>query len=121
MMRVNQNKKNSRLRRAIKTRKRIGESNSHRLSVYRSARHIYVQLLTSNGDKVITTISTNQKKLKKKIKSNNITSSKMIGKIMADFIKKEKIKKVAFDRSGYKYHGKIKALADSIRENGVKI
>jgi large subunit ribosomal protein L18 len=45
----------------------------------------------------------------------------MIGKIMADFIKKEKIKKVAFDRSGYKYHGKIKALADSIRENGVKI
>ena len=121
MMRVNQDRKNSRLRRALKTRKRIGESNSHRLSVYRSARHIYVQLLTSNGDKVITTISTNQKKLKKKIKSNNITSSKMIGKIMADFIKKEKIKKVAFDRSGYKYHGKIKALADSIRENGVKI
>ncbi|MFL2559779.1 MAG: 50S ribosomal protein L18 [Gammaproteobacteria bacterium] len=120
-MRVNQDRKNSRLRRALKTRKRIGESNSHRLSVYRSARHIYVQLLTSNGDKVITTISTNQKKLKKKIKSNNITSSKMIGKIMADFIKKEKIKKVAFDRSGYKYHGKIKALADSIRENGVKI
>ena len=97
MMRVNQDRKSSRLRRALKTRKRISESNSHRLSVYRSARHIYVQLLTSNGDKVITTISTNQKKLKKKIK------------------------KVAFDRSGYKYHGKIKALADSIRENGVKI
>ena len=121
MMRVNQDRKNSRLRRALKTRKRISESNSHRLSVYRSARHIYVQLLTSNGDKVITTISTNQKKLKKKFKSNNIASSKIIGKIMADFIKKEKIKKVAFDRSGYKYHGKIKALADSIRENGVKI
>ena len=53
--------------------------------------------------------------------SGHIESSKMIGKIMADYIKKEKIGKIAFDRSGYRYHGKIKALADSMRENGVKI
>ena len=55
------------------------------------------------------------------INSNSIESSKVIGKLMADFIKKQKIENVAFDRSGYKYHGKIKALADSMRENGVKI
>ena len=58
---------------------------------------------------------------KKKINSNSIESSKVIGKLMAYFIKKQKIKNIAFDRSGYKYHGKIKALADSMRENGVKI
>lgn len=121
MIHASQDRKNSRLRRARKTRMRIGESNAHRLSVYRSVKHIYVSLLSSNGDKVITTISTTQKDIKKKTKSNNIESSKLIGKLMADFIKKEKIEKVAFDRSGYKYHGKIKALADSIRENGVKI
>ena len=55
------------------------------------------------------------------MKSNNVEGSKLIGKIVADFLKKEKIDKIAFDRSGYKYHGKIKALAESIRENGVNI
>ena len=121
MIRVNQDKKNSRLRRARKSRMRISESSTYRLSVYRSVKHIYQQLLNSNGCKVITTISTNQKDVRKKATSNNIESSKIIGKLMADYIKKEKIEKVAFDRSGYKYHGKIKALAESIRENGVKI
>ena len=121
MIRINKNSKDSRLRRARKSRARISLSSEYRLSVYRSVKHIYVQLLTSNGSKVLTTISTNQKDLKGKIKSNNIESSKMIGKLMADYIKKEKIGKIAFDRSGYRYHGKIKALADSMRENGVKI
>ena len=121
MIRVNQDKKNSRLRRARKSRMRISESSTYRLSVYRSVKHIYLQLLNSNGSKVITSISTNQKDVRKKATSNNIESSKIIGKLMADYIKKEKIEKVAFDRSGYKYHGKIKALAESIRENGVKI
>ena len=121
MIRVNKNSRDSRLRRARKSRARISVSSEYRLSVYRSVKHIYVQLLTSNGSKVLTTISTNQKDLKGKIKSNNMESSKMIGKLMADDIKKEKIGKIAFDRSGYRYHGKIKALADSMRENGVKI
>ena len=121
MIRVNRDRKNSRLRRARKTRMRISESNSYRLSVYRSIKHIYLQLLNSNGSKVLTTISTNQKDVRKKATSNNIESSKIIGELMAKYIKKEKIEKVAFDRSGYKYHGKIKALADYIRENGVKI
>ena len=112
-------KKAARLRRAKKTRDLICESGSHRLSVYKSINHIYVQVLTPNGDKVITTISTNQKNTK--TKSNNIENSKIIGKLVAEFIKKEKITKIAFDRSGYKYHGKIRAIAESIRENGVKI
>ena len=122
MIRIIKDRKNSRLRRARKARARISETSAHRLSVYRSIKHIYIQLLTGNGNKVITTISTNQKSMKKKkINSNSIESSKVIGKLMADFLKKQKIENVAFDRSGYKYHGKIKALADSMRENGVKI
>ncbi len=121
MIRINKDRKNSRLRRARKARARISETSAHRLSVYRSVKHIYIQLLTGNGNKVITTISTNQKSMKKKINSNNIESSKLIGKLMAEYLKKQKIENVAFDRSGYKYHGKIKALADSMRENGVNI
>jgi len=121
MIGKNGNKKIARLRRAKKSRQRIYESGSHRLSVFKSLNHIYVQVITPNGDKVIKTISSNQKNLKTKIKSNNIEGSKMIGKVVAEFLKKEKINKIAFDRSGYKYHGKIKALAESIRENGVNI
>ena len=116
-----QNKKVARLRRAKKSRQRICESGSHRLSVFKSLNHLYVQVITPNGDRVIKTISSNQKSLKTKVKSNNVEGSKVIGKIVADFLKKEKIDKIAFDRSGYKYHGKIKALAESIRENGVNI
>ena len=79
MIRVNRDRKNSRLRRARKTRMRISESNSYRLSVYRSIKHIYLQLLNSNGSKVLTTISTNQKDVRKKATSNNMESSKIIG------------------------------------------
>ena len=121
MIRVTKGKKDSRLKRAIKSRKKISETVSHRISVFRSGRHIYAQLSTSNGEKVITVISTNKKTLRKKCTSNSIENSKIIGKEMAEFIKKQKITKVAFDRSGYKYHGKVKALAEAIRENGVKI
>tara|TARA_B100000287_G_C20161285_1_gene594291 strand:- start:207 stop:563 length:357 start_codon:yes stop_codon:yes gene_type:complete len=118
---MNNNKKLSRLRRATKTRQRIALTNNHRLSVFKSVNHIYIQLLTPNGDQVITTISSNQKEFKKKQKANNIEICKVLGKKMADYIKKKKINKVAFDRSGYKFHGRVKALADTIRENGVKI
>ncbi len=121
MIKASKNKKDSRLKRAVKSRKRISETVSHRVSVFRSGKHIYAQLSTSNGEKVITIISTNKKNLRKKCSSNNVENSKIIGKEMAEFIKKQKITKVAFDRSGYKYHGKIKALADAIRENGVEI
>ena len=76
------NKKNSRIKRARKSRAKIADSAIHRVSVYKSLQHIYLQLGTANGDKILTTISTNQKKIKNKFKSNNIESSKAIGKLM---------------------------------------
>ena len=113
------NKNEQRLRRATKTRSKIADSGNHRISIHRSIQHMYLQLITPNGDKVITTISTNQKD--NKIKANNIKSATEIGVRMADYIKKAKITKVAFDRSGYRYHGRVKAVAEALRDKGVKI
>ena len=113
------NRNEQRLRRATKTRSKIANSGNHRISVHRSIQHMYLQLISPNGDKVITTISTNQKD--NKIKANNIKSAKEIGVRMAEYIKKAKISKVAFDRSGYRYHGRVKAVAEALRDKGVKI
>ena len=113
------NKNSQRLRRATKTRLKISDSGNHRISVHRSIQHLYLQLISPTGDRVITTISTNQKD--NKLRTNNIESAKGIGAKMADYIKKAKISNVAFDRSGYRYHGRVKAVAEALRENGVKI
>ncbi len=113
------NRNEQRLRRATKTRSKIANSGNHRISVHRSIQHMYLQLISPNGDKVITTISTNQKD--NKIKANNIKSATDIGVKMADYIKKAKITNVAFDRSGYRYHGRVKAVAEALRDKGVKI
>ena len=113
------NKNEQRLRRAAKTRSKISDSGNHRISIHRSIQHMYLQLITPNGDKVVTTISTNQKD--NKIKANNIKSAVEIGVRMAEYIKKAKITKVAFDRSGYRYHGRVKAVAEALRDKGVKI
>ena len=112
------NRNEQRLRRATKTRSKIANSGNHRISVHRSIQHMYLQLISPNGGKVITTISTNQKD--NKIKANNINSAKDIGIKMADYIKKAKITKVAFDRSGYRYHGRVKVFAETLRENGME-
>ena len=113
------NRNEQRLRRATKTRSKIANSGNHRISVHRSIQHMYLQLITPNGDKVITTISTNQKD--NKTKNNNIKTATEIGVKMADYIIKAKITKVAFDRSGYRYHGRVKAVAEALRDKGVKI
>ena len=113
------NKNEQRLRRATKTRSKIADSGNHRISIHRSIQHMYLQLITPSGEKVITTISTNQKD--NKIKGNNIRGATEIGVRMADYIKKAKITKVAFDRSGYRYHGRVKAVAEALRDKGVKI
>ena len=113
------NKNEQRLRRATKTRSKIADSVNHRISIHRSIQHMYLQLISPNGDKVITTISTNQKDNKSKV--NNIKSATDIGVKMADYIKKAKITNVAFDRSGYRYHGRVKAVAEALRDKGVKI
>ena len=111
-------KNNSRLRRAKKTRANIRNQEVPRLSVYRSSKHFYAQILDSLGSKVIVSASTLEKDLK--ISSNNLDGASEVGKVVAERAMKNGIKKVVFDRSGYKYHGRIKALADSARKTGLE-
>ena len=111
-------KNNSRLRRAKKARANIRNQKVPRLSVYRSSKHFYAQILDSLGSKVIVSASTLEKDLK--ISSNNLDGASEVGKVVAERAMKNGIKKVVFDRSGYKYHGRIKALADSARKTGLE-
>ena len=111
-------KNNLRLRRAKKARANIRNQEVPRLSVYRSSKHFYAQILDSLGSKVIVSASTLEKDLK--ISSNNLDGASEIGKVVAERAIKNGIKKVVFDRSGYKYHGRIKALADSARKTGLE-
>ena len=111
-------KNNSRLRRAKKARANIRNQEVPRLSVYRSSKHFYAQILDSLGSKVIVSASTLEKDLK--ISSNNLDGASEVGKVVAERAMKSGIKKVVFDRSGYKYHGRIKALADSARKSGLE-
>ena len=108
----------SRLRRAKKTRMKIKDQDSPRLSVYRSSKHFYAQVFDSLGTKVIASASTVEKDLE--AKSNNIESAEAVGKRVAERALESGIKKVVFDRSGYRYHGRIKALADSARQTGLE-
>ena len=111
-------KNNSRLRRAKKTRANIRNQEVPRLSVFRSSKHFYAQILDSLGSRVIVSASTLEKDLK--ISSNNLDGASEVGKVVAERAMKNGIKKVVFDRSGYKYHGRIKALADSARKSGLE-
>ena len=111
-------KNNSRLRRAKKTRANIRNQEVPRLSVYRSSKHFYAQILDSLGSRVIVSASTLEKDLK--ISSNNLDGASEVGKVVAERAMKNGIKKVVFDRSGYKYHGRVKALADSARKTGLE-
>ena len=111
-------KNNSRLKRAKKARANIRNQEVPRLSVYRSSKHFYAQISDSLGSKVIVSASTLEKDLK--ISSNNLDGASEVGKVVAERAMKNGIKKVVFDRSGYKYHGRIKALADSARKSGLE-
>ena len=108
----------SRLRRARKSRSNIRNQESPRLSVYRSSQHFYAQIFDSLGSKVIVSASTVEKD--SNLKSNNIDAAVQVGKKVAERALENGIKKVVFDRSGYRYHGRIKALADSAREAGLE-
>ncbi len=94
------------------------EQESPRLSVYRSSKHFYAQIFDNLGSKVIVSASTAEKD--SKIESNNVEGAKAVGKKVAERALESGIKKVVFDRSGYKYHGRIKALADSARDAGLE-
>jgi len=114
------NNVNNRLRRARKTRAKIAELKVTRLSVHRTNTHIYAQIIAESGDKVIASASTLEAGVRKNIKNGgNIEAATVIGKLIAEKAIKAGVTTVAFDRSGYKYHGRIKALADAARENGL--
>ena len=108
----------SRIRRAKKSRIHIRDQESPRLTVYRSSKHFYAQIFDSLGAKVIVSASTAEKDID--AKSNNLDAAVAVGKKVAERALESGIKKVVFDRSGYKYHGRIKALADSAREAGLE-
>jgi large subunit ribosomal protein L18 len=114
------NNVNNRLRRARKTRAKIAELKVTRLSVHRTNTHIYAQIIAETGDKVIVSASTVEADVRKNIKNGgNVEAAAAIGKLIAEKAVKAGVTTVAFDRSGYKYHGRIKALADAARENGL--
>ncbi|MBK6601869.1 MAG: 50S ribosomal protein L18 [Betaproteobacteria bacterium] len=115
------NKKEARVRRSRKTRARIAEQRATRLVVSRSNSHIYAQIIAPTGDKVLAAASTAEADVRKDMKNGgNKAAAAVIGKLIADKAKALGIESVAFDRSGFRYHGRVQALADAARENGLK-
>jgi len=114
-------KKQARLRRARSARAKISELKAIRLTVYRSNGHIYAQVIDASGSKVIASASTSEKELRAALpKGGSAAAAAAIGKRIAERAKQAGVEKVAFDRSGYKYHGRVKALAEAAREAGLK-
>ncbi len=114
-------KKVSRLRRARRTRAKIRELGGYRLSVHRTPRHIYAQVIAPDGGAVLAAASTLQKDLVSELQSTgNIDAAKVVGKAIAVRAREAGIDKVSFDRSGFKYHGRVRALADAAREHGLQ-
>jgi large subunit ribosomal protein L18 len=114
-------KKTSRLRRARRARAKIRELGVFRLSVFRTPRHIYAQVIAPNGSEVVATASTVQTDIKSGLKSTgNVEAAAAVGKAIAEKAKAAGVTRVAFDRAGFKYHGRIRALADAARENGLE-
>ena len=115
------NKREARVRRARKTRVRIAEQRATRLVVSRSNCHIYAQIIAPSGDRVLASASTAESDMRKDVKNGgNKAAAAVIGKRIADRAKALGIETVAFDRSGYRYHGRVQALADAAREAGLK-
>jgi large subunit ribosomal protein L18 len=118
---MNMNKKESRQRRAKRVRMNIREQEVVRLCVHRTPRHIYAQIISPNGDSVIACASSLDKQLKGKLKSTgSVEAAQLVGKLVAQRALDAGIKAVAFDRSGFQYHGRVKALADAARESGLQ-
>jgi len=114
-------KKLARLRRARRARAHIRELRAYRLTVHRTPSHIYAQIIAPEGDKVVVAASTLEADVKQGLKhTGNVAAAQAVGKAIATKAQKAGIKAVAFDRSGFRYHGCIKALADAARENGLQ-
>jgi large subunit ribosomal protein L18 len=112
-------KKQTRLRRARRARAKIRELGVTRLSIHRTPRHIYAQLISGDGAQVLASASTLDKDLRSG-KTGNSDAAKAVGALIAERGKAAGISQVAFDRSGFKYHGRVKALADAAREGGLE-
>lgn len=114
-------KNQSRLRRARRTRGKIRELGAHRLSVHRTPRHIYAQVIAPDGGTIIASASTVSKEVRKGLKqTGNVAAAAEVGKTIAEKAKSAGVTSVAFDRSGFRYHGRVKALAEAARENGLE-
>ncbi|WP_078121416.1 50S ribosomal protein L18 [Thiosocius teredinicola] len=114
-------KKASRIRRATRARAKIRELGVHRLTIHRTPRHIYAQVIAPNGAEVIASASTVDKSVAADIKNGgNAAAAAIVGKAVAERAKEKGIERVAFDRSGFRYHGRVKALADAAREAGLE-
>ncbi|KUJ71118.1 50S ribosomal protein L18 [Thiomicrospira sp. WB1] len=114
-------KKTTRLRRAKKLRAKLSNQGAVRLSVHRTPKHIYAQLIDQSGANILASSSTVQADIKKQVSATgNKEAAKVVGKAIAEKAKAAGIEKVAFDRSGFKYHGRVLELADAARENGLK-
>lgn len=118
------NKKDQRIRRSRQTRARIALQESARLTVFRSNLHIYASVISGDGSKVLASASTAEKAVRDELggsgKGGNVAAAQTIGKRIAERAKAAGIEKVAFDRAGFAYHGRIKALADAAREAGLQ-
>ncbi len=114
-------KKSARLRRGLRVRMKIRELGAFRLCVHRTPRHIYAQVIAPNGSEVVVAASTLETAVREGLKSTgNIEAAQAVGKVIAEKAKAAGVEQVAFDRSGFKYHGRIKALADAARTNGLQ-
>ena len=113
--------KAARLRRATRARKQIKELGANRLVVHRTPRHIYAQLIAPNGSEVLAAASTAEKSVREGLKSTgNVDAAKVVDKTIAERAIEKGVKNVSFDRSGFKYHGRVAALADAAREAGLQ-
>jgi large subunit ribosomal protein L18 len=118
-------KKISRLRRAVPTRRKISELRVHRLSIFRSNLHIYASIIAPEGDRVLVSASTLEPEIRAQLAGKtglggNADAASLVGKRVAEKAKAAGIELVAFDRSGFRYHGRVKALAEAAREAGLK-
>ena len=113
-------KKSQRLRRAAKGRARVRDSGRARLCIHRTPRHIYAQIISADGASVLATSSTLEKGMRSELEyTGNVDAAAAVGKAIAERASSAGISDVAFDRSGFRYHGRVKALADAARENGL--
>jgi len=114
-------KKSTRLKRALKLRSKIKKFDVNRLTIHRTSQHIYAQVISTDGKSTLASASTVQVEVRNSVKNtSNINAAIEVGKAIAQKALAAGVTEVAFDRSGFKYHGRVKALADAAREAGLK-